>query len=85
MYTVCDDYVEIIQNTQHSNTLNQIISENKPYNFRLCTFTFHTFQEKNLNMNREVRVRIPVQVQIFLLKFIKSITLLQKYRSPIPI
>ena len=26
--------------------LNQIISENKPYNLRLCTFTFHKFQEK---------------------------------------
>ena len=26
--------------------LNQIISENKPYNLRLCTFTLHKFQEK---------------------------------------
>ena len=25
------------------------ISENKPYNLRLCTFTLHKFQEKNLN------------------------------------
>ena len=25
--------------------LNQIISENKPYNLRLCTFTLHKFQE----------------------------------------
>ena len=31
--------------------LNQIINENKPYNLRLCTFTFHKFQEKkNLNL-----------------------------------
>ena len=27
--------------------LNQIISENKPYNLRLCTFTFHKFEEKH--------------------------------------
>ena len=27
---------------------NCIISENKPYNLRLCTFTLHKFQEKNL-------------------------------------
>ena len=47
--------------------LNQIISENNPYNLRICTFTFHKFQEKNL----EVRVLIPVQVQICLLKFMK--------------
>ena len=33
--------------------LNQIISENKPYNLRLCTFTLHKFQEKNLNLNRD--------------------------------
>ena len=32
--------------------LNQIISENKPYNLHLYTFTFHKFQEKNLNLNR---------------------------------
>ena len=63
--------------------LTQIISENKPYNLPLCTFTLHKFQEKNLNLNGdsdssmakrqtrdlEVRVRISVQVQIFLLKF----------------
>ena len=41
-----------------------IISENKPYNLRLCTLTF-------LARDLEVRVRILVQVQIFLLKFIK--------------
>ena len=34
--------------------LNQIISENKPYNLRLCTFTLHKFQEKNLNLNRDL-------------------------------
>ena len=33
--------------------LNQIISENKPYNLRVCAFTFHKFQEKNLNLNRD--------------------------------
>ena len=33
--------------------LNQIISENKPYNLRLCTFTLHKCQEKNLNPNRD--------------------------------
>ena len=33
--------------------LNQIISENKPYNLRLCTLTFNKFQEKNLNLNRD--------------------------------
>ena len=33
--------------------LNQIISENKPYNLRLCTFILHKFQEKNLNLNRD--------------------------------
>ena len=33
--------------------LNQIISENKPYNLRLCTFTLHKFPEKNLNLNRD--------------------------------
>ena len=65
--------------------LNQIISENKPYNLRLCTFTLHKFQEKSLKVDwnkyqdslmaerqtrdLEVRVQIPVQVQIFLLKF----------------
>ena len=32
--------------------LNQIVSENKPYNLRLCTFKLHTFQEKNWNLNR---------------------------------
>ena len=32
--------------------LNEIISENKPYNLRLCAFTLHTFQEENLNLNR---------------------------------
>ena len=31
--------------------LNQIISENKPYNLRLRTFTLHKFQQKNLNLN----------------------------------
>ena len=35
------------------DTLNQIISENKPYNLCLCTFTLHKFQEKNLNLNRD--------------------------------
>ena len=53
--------------------LNQIIREIKLYNLRLCTFTLHKFQEKNLNPNRtrdlEVRVRIPDRIQIFLLKF----------------
>ena len=33
--------------------LNQIFSENKPYNLRLCTFIFHKFQEKNSNLNRD--------------------------------
>ena len=28
--------------------LNKIISENKPYNLRLCTFAIHKFQEKNI-------------------------------------
>ena len=44
----------------HVNTLNQIIkclnqsiSENKPSNLRLCKYTFHKFQEKNLNLNRD--------------------------------
>ena len=64
--------------------LNQIISENKPFNSRLCTFIF---QEESLKVNwnknqrssmaerqtrdLEVRVGIPVQIQIFLFKFIK--------------
>ena len=30
------------------NCLSQIISENKPYNLRLCTFTLYKFQENNL-------------------------------------
>ena len=30
---------------QISKCLNQIISENKPYNLRLCTFTLHKFQD----------------------------------------
>ena len=34
--------------------LNQIISENKPYNLRLCTFALHKFQEKNLNLNGDL-------------------------------
>ena len=68
--------------------LNLIISENKPYNLRLCTFTFQLESLKvNWNKNQdssmaerqardlEVRVRIPVQAQIFLLKFMKSIIL----------
>ena len=58
----------ILNFNQIIKCLNQIISENKPYNLRLCTFRLHKFQEKNLN-DLEVRVRIPVRVQIFLLKF----------------
>ena len=34
--------------------LNQIISKNKPYNLRICTFTLNKFQEKNLNLNRDL-------------------------------
>ena len=53
--------------------LNQIISENKPYNLRLCTFTFLKNKDSSMaerqTKDLEVRVRIPVQVQIFLLKF----------------
>ena len=52
--------------------LNQIISENKPYNLCVCTFTFNKFQEKNLNLNRDSKFEIPVQVQIILLKFKKG-------------
>ena len=33
--------------------INQIISENKPYNLRLCTFTLQKFQKKNLNLDRD--------------------------------
>jgi hypothetical protein len=33
--------------------LNHIISENKSYNLRLCTFILHKFQEKNMNLNRD--------------------------------
>ena len=33
--------------------LNQIISENRPYNLHLFTFTLYKFQEKNLNLNRD--------------------------------
>ena len=43
--------------------LNQIISENKPYDWCLCTVV------KRRAGDLEVRVRVPVQVQIFLLKF----------------
>ena len=43
-------YEKIILN-QIIECLNQIISENKPYNLRVCTFAFHKFQEKNLNLN----------------------------------
>ena len=39
---------------QFIKCLNQIISENKPYNWRLCTFTLRKFQEKNLNLNRVI-------------------------------
>ena len=31
--------------------LNQIISENKPYNLRPCRFTFYKFQEESLKVN----------------------------------
>ena len=41
------------QKIQIIKCLNQINSENKPYNLRLCTFILHKFQEKNLNLNRD--------------------------------
>ena len=41
--------------------LNQIISKNKPYNLRLCTFTFHKFQEKNLNLNRDTNSDLQIR------------------------
>ena len=47
LYLTSEDIDQIIK------YLNQIISENKPYNLRLCTFTFHKFEEKNLNLNRD--------------------------------
>ena len=34
--------------------LHQIISENKPYNLGLCTFTLHKFQKKNLNLKQDL-------------------------------
>ena len=44
--------------------LNQIISENKPYNLRLCTFKFHKFQEKNLNRvsNSDLQISSPDKI-----------------------
>ena len=58
-------YIISIENNLEINLiikcLSQIISENKPYNLRLCTYTFRKFQEN------------PGSFQIFLLKFMKSI------------
>ena len=48
---ICNFFV--IQVEQIIKCLNQIIRENKPYNLRLCSFTLHKFQEKNLNLNRD--------------------------------
>ena len=38
--------------------LNQIISENILYNLRICTFTLHKFQEKDLNLNRDSNLEL---------------------------
>ena len=61
------------------DALNQIISENKPYNLHLCTYTFHKFQEisslaVNWNKNqdssmvehqaRDLEVRVRIPVQV---------------------
>ena len=45
-------FLTVIFLNQIINCLNQIISENKPYNLRRCTFTCHKCQEKNFYIQK---------------------------------
>ena len=48
----CFQIKSLLQNITLFDYSNQIISENKPYKFGLCTFIYNIkFQEKNLNLN----------------------------------
>ena len=42
----------LLKKEQIIKCLNQINSVNNPYTLFLCTFTFHKFQEKNLNLKQ---------------------------------
>ena len=45
--------------------LNQIISENKPYNLRLCTFTFHILLTRSIYRNNTTKCVLKRYLIIF--------------------